>query len=309
MSSIRLHKVLLLVASLLTVALGLHCYDVPGQNPQEPTYYKALTEWRENRIHQLTAADGWTTLAGLFWLENGINSFGSGPDKDLIFPDPLPPDCGEFILEDDSVYYRGDHFIEVNGAEVNEGKGYLMYADGLNPIPNLSWKSMKWFVIKRGPKFAIRLRDSLRSSRFALTEIPHYANDMDWNMEATISYQDTQHILAIDNMVGITNHIKVAATLTFQIDQQVYELYAIPGGPDRYFVIFADETTGDGTYHGGRYLYPEIPKQGNITFLDFNRAINPPCVFTEFATCPLPPSENILPFAVLAGEKYLSSEM
>ena len=280
------------------------CNNSGPEHNNRQAYYQELSDWRVNRIKSLTASNGWTTLAGLFWLEEGDNSFGSDVNMDLVFPKPMPMNMGILRLENDQVYFKGDHQIEVHNAESLDKDEHLIYSQELEDPAFLTWKSYRWFVIKRGPKFGIRLRDSLHKSRFDLEEIPHYTDDLNWRFEATISYQDTNHILSIDNMVGITNEIKVAATLTFQVDQQVYELYAIPGGAERYFVIFADQTTGEGTYHGGRYLYPTIPTQGNTTFLDFNQAINPPCVFTEFATCPLPPKENVLPFAITAGEKY-----
>ena len=262
-----------------------------------------VENWRSKRLKDLKSPDGWTTLAGLFWLKPGKNFCGSSDSMDLIFPKTTPPTLGIFELKNNKVSFTSNSEIKIVDSKNNRISNSAMYPYDSIP-PKLSWNAHQWYVIKRGDKFGIRLRDTLHPNRQMLKAIPAYPTNYEWKIDANVSYQDTNKTILIENILGQKTPTRVAATLTFQIQDNVYELQAIDGGQDEFFVIFSDETTGSETYGGGRYIYPLKPKNGYTTNLDFNLAYNPPCVFTEFATCPLPPSENHLAIRIPAGEKY-----
>ena len=262
-----------------------------------------IINWKYERIRSLTAADGWTTLCGLYWLQEGYNPTGSGPSNSIQFPRAMPAELGSFYLSNDSVHFKiNDVLIKRGNNQLNTGDSILMFPTTDEMI--LSWNAYQWFIIKRGDRYGIRLRDTLHPNR-NLTEIPSYPISQTFNIPATISYRDTQEILKIENVLGQVQDRKIVGTLEFNFEGTDYSLSALDGGPEKFYIIFSDETTGYGTYGGGRFLYPDRPSNGNKTFVDFNKAYNPPCVFSIYATCPLPPKENHLAFEVEAGEKYL----
>jgi uncharacterized protein (DUF1684 family) len=162
--------------------------------------------------------------------------------------------------------------------------------------------NLQWFIIKRSDKIGVRLRDLESDQLKNFKGIEHYDPDLNWKFEATISIPIGKRI-EIANVLGQTYSSAVAGTLTFTYLDKSYSLDAIDED-GKLFIIYGDETNGKETYGAGRYLYAAMPPAGDdIVILDFNKAYNPPCAFTEFATCPLPPKQNILPFAVAAGEK------
>ena len=282
--------------------VGLSCNQHIGKVSQFET---EISSFRQERLEGLKAPDGWTTLAGLYWLKEGESFVGSNAENDLVFPKNTPAILGYFDLRNKEVFFTSHTEVYVNTSGSALLDNYKLKADYTGVPTLLSWKNYQWHVIKRGPNFGIRLKDSLYPTRFLLDTIPCFPNDINWRIEATVSYQDTHKTVNINNVIGLNNASKIAATLSFMVNDRPYKLYAINGGPDAFFVIFADLTTGDTTYGGGRYLYPKRPIEGFKTFLDFNQAINPPCVFTAYATCPLPPPENKLSVAIEAGEKFL----
>lgn len=265
-------------------------------------YLKEIEEWRSARLASLTKPNGWTTLIGLFWLEQGRQSFGSGANHTIKFP-AGPSDMGFFEVDTVvRVILEPDAGILVDGNVIDS----LTLQDDLSGQPTmLQWQSYHWFIIKRGDKYGVRLRDTLAPGRFSLKSLPHYEVDKKWQVEAKFIPADSGYAIPITNMVGQTEQNLVPGHVEFSWAGETYRLAALPGGDHEYFIIIADETTGVETYGGGRYLYiPKADAQGR-TVIDFNKAYNPPCVFSPYATCPLPPKENHLPFKVTAGEKNI----
>ena len=269
----------------------------------DPAYLDTIQRWQQNRLEDLTAPNGWTTLVGLYWLSQGKNSIGSDKSKDIQFPDGTPDNLGFVHLKNDSASFYPDTSLNIRIGQKLIRTRYLLWPS--KETNTVVWDSYEWFIIKRGDKLGIRLRDTLHPNRQKLKLIPSYPIDPNWKITAKVSFQDTSKTVMIQNVLGQNTPTKIAATLNFQLGSDTFSLYAIDGGPENYFVIFSDLTTGDGTYGGGRYLYPPKLKDGSKTILDFNKAQNPPCVFTAHATCPLPPPENQIDFAIEAGEKYL----
>lgn len=190
-----------------------------------------------------------------------------------------------------------NHGINVNGISSHES--LLTPADELQVC---TLDRLQWFIIKRGSQFLVRLRDTEHPARKKLTDIPFYPIDEKWKFAATYHRYETPKVLSLPNALDMVIKNESPGYLSFRHNGQEYQMLAIEEG-EELFLLFYDETSGTDTYGGGRYLYAHKPEDGEITILDFNKAYSPPCAFTEYATCLLPPSENRYPFAITAGEK------
>lgn len=265
-------------------------------------YIEGIEQWKKNRLASLTRADGWTTLIGLYWLEEGEQSFGASEDNDIVFPKKAPSHIGTINLTGDSLSIQINDTLDVL-IDGEEKKIARLKSDLEENTTFLTWQSFKWYIINREGKYGIRLKDSLAEARLNLKDIPHYPIDEDWKIKASLIPPAPDASIEIENIIGQISDTPLEGYLEFYYNNKSYRLAAIDGGPDYYFVIIGDETSGEDTYGGGRYLYVDRADSTGTTFIDFNKAYNPPCVFSIHATCPLPPKENFLPFEVLAGEK------
>ena len=282
---------------LIIVAITCDAPKPPGL-PMDPTTHKAeINQWHEKRVVSLTSQSGWLNLSGLFWLKEGEHTFGAHASNDLVFPVGKAPDhMGSFLLNDGTVSIKVNPGVEVlnDGAPVNE----MDLAAGTE----LTHGSLSWFVIEReGGRKAVRLRDSEHPDRQSFTGIDRYEIDRTWRVGATLEAYDPPKMLTVPTIYGTVREQPSPGALVFEIDGEEYRLDPIVG--DQLFIIFADETNGRGTYGAGRFLYVDPPGPDGTTVIDFNKAYNPPCAFTTFATCPLPPKQNRLQVAVIAGEK------
>jgi uncharacterized protein (DUF1684 family) len=189
--------------------------------------------------------------------------------------------------------------INVNNKPVTEA---LVFQADSPRSPIMSHGNLRWSIIKRDDKLGVRLRNlkSPLAERFSGTE--RFAVDPSWKIVATLQTENQPKSLFITNIIGQTNQQKLAGKLVFTIKNEQYALDALEEG-DELFIIFGDATSGETTYPSGRFLYAKKPDANGKTIIDFNKAYNPPCAFTDYATCPLPPKQNILPVAVTAGEK------
>ncbi|AEI51680.1 DUF1684 domain-containing protein [Runella slithyformis] len=263
-------------------------------------YVNELKAWHQKRIESLKAENGWLNLAGLFWLEEGKNSFGADTQNNVVFPAGKSlPLLGSFTLKNGEVWVdiEPGAKVTVNGQPVTSLKIF-----SAEDHPVLASGSLRWFVIKRGNKYGIRLRDLESPGIQHFTGINTYSIDQKWRVEARLEPAATDKKIPITDVTGQTSLQTSPGTLVFTIDGKEYRLDAVES-EDQLFILFADKTSGKETYGAGRFLYAERPNRQGITVLDFNRSINPPCAFTTFATCPLPPKQNRLPIAVKAGEK------
>ncbi len=264
-------------------------------------YRQEIEAWRTERVADLTAPDGWLALEGLFWLEDGASNFGSAEDNALVFPAGAPGHLGRFILENDSVWVDiPDQFPVLDQDSMQVRRRNLARAD-YETIMNLG--SLSWFVITRGGKYGIRLRDAQSEHIRSFEGIDYFDIDTSWRVEARFIPLPSPDTLIVRNVVDMDIPLPSEGKLEFERDGRLHTLKVLDGGPDEFFLIFTDHTTGEETYPAGRYLYTPRPDSTGMTFIDFNKAYNPPCAFTEFATCLLPPQENRLDLAVRAGER------
>jgi uncharacterized protein (DUF1684 family) len=289
-----------IVALLTMILLTLNACNQNDDSPDD-AYLKEFNKWKEKRLARLKSENGWLNLAGLFWLEEGMNTIGSDPSNSIIFPDKAPARLGKYILENGQV-----RFIPEPGSEIHlQGKpfGELEIKTDKTGNPTLlETGSLAWFIIERGDQFGIRLRDYEHPAIHKLTHIENFPADPDWIIEAQFTAYDEPRELLIPTIIGTVEKNMCPGTLRFSVNgvQQVF--YPVAAGK-RLFVIFSDETSAEETYGGGRFLYLEKPDKQGMVKIDFNKAFNPPCAFTEYATCPLPPRENFLTVRIEAGEK------
>lgn len=291
------------IAALLAAAVML-AQPATSEESEAARYGHALAEWRAERARSLKGPDGWLNLAGLYWLKEGLNSFGAATGNDLLAPEgSAPAKLGYFLVADDAVTFRTEP-----GAEVFHAKTAItemLLADDQEAEPTLlTHASLAWTVIRRMDRLGVRLRDYDHTAVTSFAGIDYYAADPGWRIEARFEpYPEPRKIRVATVVQGLGWEPTVPGTLEFEARGQSLSLEAYRSD-DGFLIVFADGTTSDTTYPAGRYLKAELPGPDGATTLDFNKAYNPPCAFSEFATCPLATPRNRLPVAVEAGEKY-----
>jgi uncharacterized protein (DUF1684 family) len=287
---------------LFAILILIGC-NKPKENQEELAQYtEELKAWDKKRQDILLGPNGWVNVRGLFWLKEGINSFGSGKDNDIVFPEnKIAEKAGFMIMKDSTVAILVLPDVKTITSNKSVIRNGVIFHPDSSKAKTLKSGSLEWFVIKRGDKIGVRLRDLESEKLQTFKGIERFNPDLKWRMKAKLAVQPGKTI-DMANVLGQTSRNPVKGTLTFTIEGKEYSLDAIDED-GKLFIIFGDETNGELTYGSGRYLYAKVPESGNEVDLDFNHAINPPCAFTEFATCLLPPKQNILPFKVEAGEK------
>lgn len=267
----------------------------------QSNYQQAIEGWHNKRIESLKAESGWLNLVGLFWLEEGKNTFGSDKQNNIVFPTgSIAAQAGYFERKGNTVKLivaEGVN-ITINGKPIKEA---IVFHPDTVRTPTTVAGNLKWTIIKRDNKIGIRLRDIKSPAVAAFKGIERFAVDSTWKIEASLQAAPKASI-AITNVLGQTNEQQSPGKLLFTINGKQYSLDALEEG-NELFIIFGDATSGKTTYPAGRFLYATKPGANGKTILDFNKAYNPPCAFTDFATCPLPPKQNILPIAFTVGEK------
>jgi uncharacterized protein (DUF1684 family) len=280
--------------------------DRGGRGPGDAAYMQGVERWHRDRIERLTSPTGWLSVAGLYWLEDGKHSMGSDPSNDIVLPQGKAPALvGTITVKDGTVRFDGHRGVEV----IHDGRPVtsLMLehdGDGGQDPTRLELGTLTWYVIERGDRLGIRLKDSRNPLIAVFRGIDRYSVRVSWKIEATFEPFTRPRTLPIENIVGIKTNEPCPGSLSFELEGKAFRLDPIAEpGADRLFIVFADETTGEETYGGGRFLYVDAPDADGKAIIDFNRAYNPPCAFNQFTTCPLPPPQNVLPVSVTAGEK------
>ncbi len=269
----------------------------------QPNYRDEIAQWDKQRVTELKAENGWLNLVGLHWLAPGRNTFGSGDQAAIRFPKGTIPDfAGYFEMTDSTVKMvpASGVNITVNGNPVREA--IIFHKDSARS-PDVRYGSLKWNIIKRDDKYGIRLRNLKAAAVETFTGIDRYAVSDAWKLQAVLRPASIGSGISITNVLGQTSRQSSPGKLEFSIGGKKYSLDALDGGKDELFIIFGDETNGVETYPSGRYLYVKRPGEDGVVTIDFNKSYNPPCAFTPYATCPLPPRQNMLPVSITAGEK------
>ena len=265
-------------------------------------FQQETDRWHAQRIAALKAPDGWLNLAGLHWLEEGIQSFGCDSSQTIVFPPGrIAPKAGRFERRGDLVLM---HASKGSGIRVDAKKAQVdtIFSPTMTAAPACAAGSLRWTIIKRGDRIGIRLRDLEHSSIQGFKGVDRFPADSNWRVTAQLVTDPFTRSIPITNVLGQVMQTPLVGRLHFKLDGRTFVLDALREG-DELFIIFGDETSGLDTYGAGRFLYADMPDATGKTILDFNRAINPPCAFTPYATCPLPPRQNMLQVAVRAGER------
>lgn len=246
--------------------------------------------WRAARHAELAAPDSWLGLVGLFWLEPGINRVGSDAGAPVRLPGG-PDYLGDLRCEGSRVFWRPV-----------DGEWCELETDVAGQATSVEVEKWSFFIADRSNRLAARVRDRHWADSRPFGGLDYFGIDPAWQIEAIWQPLARPLTLEVPNVTGELKAVEVTHQAIFAVDGQQVALLPMSVSDDEVFFVFRDRTSGRETYGAGRFLKTNAPDNGRIS-LDFNRAYNPPCAFTAFATCPLPPPENWLPFAVPAGEK------
>lgn len=291
---------------LLVIGVFSACTSMYDKKKIEDRYKTEIDEWKKSRIESLRSRTGWLNICGLYWLDEGINSFGSDSSNKIIFPEAAPSFCGKIILKNDSVSIISEPSANItfNGKAVTE----MELKNDLSGNPTLLESGRyAWFIIKRGDRYGIRLRDYENPRIEMLSSIPSYETSMKWLITADFVPFDTLRKVNVNTVTGDVESYDAPGKIIFKAGRKKCELIPFIE-ENRFFIIFGDKTNGSETYGAGRFMYAKTPDKRNEVLLDFNKAYNPPCAFTPFATCPRPPAENLLEIKIEAGEKEVHLE-
>lgn len=258
---------------------------------QEATW----SNWKKERVEELTKEDGWLNLIGLLWLDPSKPYFNQITSDSLALSESMnETTIGKFEIQEDSVWFD---FNE----KTDRSNSALVYPLEYGKGGGAYYSQWKWTVIERGGKYGVRLRDLEHPRLKNFQELPYYDYDSRFQVQAFFEPKFNQTVL-IPNVLGQLIEWKVMGYLSFELDGIKQSLMVLDE-LGKFFVIFSDETNGHETYSTGRYLYVDYPNASGWTTIDFNYAYNPPCAFSSFATCPIPPKENRMNLEILAGEK------
>jgi len=264
----------------------------------------AVEKWRAERVAELTSETGWLTLVGLFWLNPGENTFGRASSNTIVLSHPdLSDTAGTFVLKGEKVT-----FTAKPGAGITHGGEPVttldMVSDAKKPPTVVSSGSLRFFIIERAGKFAVRVRDVASPRRRDFRGLQYFPISTDWVFQARFEPYEPHRTIKIVNILGLEDDMESPGAVVFNRNGQDIRLDTVldGAGATDLFIMFADGTSGHDTYGAGRFLHVPFATDGK-TVVDFNEAYNPPCAFNNFATCPLPPFQNRVKLKITAGEK------
>ncbi len=257
-------------------------------------YSSEENKFRAEREKSLVTENGWTTVVGLSWLKEGDNRAGSDPKAEVPLPASVPAQLGVFTLHSGKVHFQPAAGIRLPATDLapdTSGKSQVLVLG-----------TVKLTLIQRGDKFGVRVKDSQAPTRTKFTHLSWYPLDAAWRITANYVPYEKPHVLNFDTVIsGLQEQDNAPGYVSFPREGKEYRLDPAEDGS----IVFRDQTAGKETYGAGRFLDIALPKNlkapGTVV-LDFNEAYNPPCVFTAYATCPLPPPQNRLSLSVRAGE-------
>jgi len=277
----------------------------------ESSWQRDLLAWRAERATNLQAPEGWLSLIALGWLKEGDNSFGSAEDSRVQIAGKVPAHIGVVRLEKETLRllapaggFPKDLLVDGESA-----KEQALVADDADKPSKLTMGTVTVIVIHRDDRYALRVKDQQAATRVGFHGLRWYAPNAAYRVHARWIPYNPPKVLDIPTVLGTTTHLPAPGAAEFTVDGQVVRLEPVledPKATDLFFIL-RDATSKSTTYGAGRFLYTELPDHGvnqpGEVWLDFNRLVNPPCAFTAYATCPLPPPQNRLGVAIPAGEQ------
>ena len=263
-----------------------------------PEEHRAQVEaWRAGRDERLRSPTGWLTLVGLFWLTPGENHVGAHPSNQVILHGhEVPPRVGSMWLEDGRVRFVPHEGVDLPETALQDDK------EGKPTVLELG--TLRFHTICRGERFGVRVRDTAAPTLQEFSGVDSYPVDPSWRVQARLEPAPADASIEIADVTGAVNSDTTPGSVVFEREGVTWSLAALEGEEDgSLWLIFGDATNGTETYGAGRFLYTEPPADDGSVIVDFNVAYNPPCVFSPYATCPLPPPQNRLALRIEAGEK------
>lgn len=299
------HSALLVLVTSLVFFAACQRSTKPAATFDASAHKSEMQKWQSDRLASLTKEDGWLTLIGLFWLKEGENKFGSDAMNPIVLPkDKVLAVAGSLWLEKGHVRLAARPGVEITaGDKVVTALALKDDNDDSGPTI-LKLGSLLVNVVKRGERVGVRVKDTESRTRREFKGLEYFPIDPKWRIEARFEAYQPPKTIPITNVLSMTDDETSPGALAFEVDGKTYRIDPIlEKGETDWFVMIADETTGRETYGAGRYLYVSPPDASGKVVIDFNKTYSPPCAFTNFATCPLPPRQNHLPFRIDAGEK------
>jgi uncharacterized protein len=300
-------------AAAAALAIGAGALVTRAGAPESEAYRQEIQTWQKQRLDRLKSDEGWLVVSGLTWLKDGANPFGSDPANTLVLPaHSVPPRAGVLHLEKGTVSVElapQTRAVLRVGSETEDrplsGKTTLR-PDVPGPYDVVGIGDVRFFVIERQGKMGIRVRDLRSPRRAEFKGLEYFPISSRFRVNAQFVPHARPTKIKVPNILGYVEDMTSPGQLRFRLGDQQLALDAVLEADDdqRLFVIFKDTTAGKLTYPSGRFVYTDqLPKDQKVV-LDFNKAYTPPCAFTAFATCPLPPPQNRLRVAIEAGEKF-----
>lgn len=310
--------------ALAAAAMVAACSEGPPEPiPADPaSHARAVEAFAAARVAELSAPDSWLALIGLHWMEQGETTMGSAAGNGIVLPEPAAPRVGTLVVDGTDVLWRTAPGARVtlgvdSTLNLQAGSGAippdvtgdpavdeadLTRGPGPGKLVVLRHGDLNWIVIRRGDRVALRVRDNAGEAYAKFQGIDRYPTSLAWRV--TARWVPHEKTVSVPNVLGTVAETPSPAALEFWIGGERHTLDVV-GEPEHgeYMMVFADGTSGSETYGGGRYLWVKEPDARGRVVLDFNYAYNPPCVWTPYATCPLPTRDNRLPIRVEAGEK------
>lgn len=277
-----------------------------GSPESVATWRAEAREWRQRRYERLTEPYGWLSLVGLDFVEDGRWRVGAAEDVHIAMP-AGPGYWGDLIVEGMRARFEPDSSaVSVDG---RDGVAGMLVQPARDEPVWVQADDVRFQIIERNGRLAVRTRWPRAETLTDFKGLDYFPFDPDWRVEARFEHHPPGTTMPVGSVLGdITQEPNLGAAV-FEYGGETYRLEAVAAEDDEeLFFIFADRTTGRETYGAGRMLYAPKPDGNDRTVLDFNRAYNPPCAFTEYSTCPLPPPENRLDVRVTAGEKDYAGE-
>ena len=286
---------------ILVLTLILNTMECTGSDSSNAEYEKEVMNFRQRRVKFLKSEKGYLNLVGLFWLKEGLNSFGSGIKNDLQFPETFPIDFGYAKKAGKIVSFHYNEQVTLkNGQSVTSA---TIDADDRSQV--FSRDSFSWFILESGGNYAIRMRNFENPILGEPLNLKFYDIKESWLVTGKYNAYDKVKSRTITNIRNIDYEQKAPGIITFQRNGELFTFEPRFSG-EGMSVIFMDKTTGKETFSGGRFLLLDEPDENGHIILDFNKALNFPCAYNAYTTCPVPPERNRLSLAVSAGEKAYS---
>lgn len=302
----------LVLASMLLAGCGKDDnVDTAASAAENAAFNTSQQAWREQRKAELLTPDGWTSLVGLHWIDPGAHYLGSDADNGIRLA-AGPAHLGMLTLKGETLRFSPESKVVVtlDGKAFKGGVALRTDDDSAGPSV-IGFDEGKGLatVIKRGPRYALRVKHADAPTRTEFAGLEYWPADRAWQVPARFVAHPAGKTLDVVNIIGTTEPVPNPGTVEFEREGKAYRLEALDQGDGKLFLILADRTSGHGSYGAGRYLYTDLPDAQGRVLLDFNQAYNPPCAFTSFATCPLPPPENRLDLRITAGEKTYAKKL